>query len=50
MKFYLEVMLENQRWPTEDKRIKKSQKSNIHEMRTVGCFNLGNTCYMNSVI
>jgi uncharacterized UBP type Zn finger protein len=50
MKFYLESMLENGRWPTEEKRIKKAQKSDINEMRTVGCYNLGNTCYMNSVI
>ena len=49
-KFFLECMLENHRWPTEEKLLKKQQKSTLYEMRTVGCFNLGNTCYINSAI
>lgn len=49
-RFYIEKRLENQRWPTDDKIIKDVKSSSIIEMKTVGCYNLGNTCYMNSVI
>lgn len=49
MKFYLEKMLENSRWPSEE-RMQHKQKTEFSDMRTVGCYNLGNTCYINSVI
>lgn len=49
-RFFIEELLENQRWPTDDKAIQKEVKSQIIEMKTVGCFNLGNTCYFNSVL
>ena len=43
-------MLENKRWPTDDKVIKTIlTKNNIYK-KSKGCFNLGNTCYMNSVL
>lgn len=50
MKFYIEKQLENGRWPSDEKQIKSKTKNNLYQMRTVGCFNLGNTCYINSVI
>jgi uncharacterized UBP type Zn finger protein len=47
MKFFIEPQLENKSWPLESKKDAKSQYA---EMKSVGCFNLGNTCYMNSVV
>jgi len=46
-KFYIEEILENERFPTDQKAINKEKMS--LEMKTVGCFNMGNTCYLNAV-
>ncbi len=50
MKFFIEEMLEDQRWPTDLKNFKKGIKHNLNDFKTVGCYKLGNTCYINSVI
>ena len=43
-------MLDNQRWPSDEKVAKKATKNAASDVRTVGLYNLGNTCYINSVI
>lgn len=48
-KFFIEQILENERFPTDDKVINKEQQKMSLEMKTVGCFNMGNTCYLNAV-
>ncbi|CDW80741.1 ubiquitin carboxyl-terminal hydrolase 11 [Stylonychia lemnae] len=49
MKFYIERKLENDIWPTDLRQMNKNQKNNS-KLKTVGCMNLGNSCYLNSVI
>ena len=50
MKFYIEEQLENKLWPSDIKNQKKQGRNPLNDFRTVGCWNLGNTCYINAVI
>jgi ubiquitin C-terminal hydrolase len=49
-KFFIEEMMENQRYPTDDKILKQVISNSRVYKKSKGCFNLGNTCYMNSVL
>jgi hypothetical protein len=56
---YVEFLLPNNSWPTDNlkNKLKEDKKSKEDDdiyynsdMKTVGLYNLGNTCYMNSAI
>lgn len=49
-KMFVEEKLENDRWPSDQKMIKKVLSNNKIYKKTKGCFNIGNTCYMNAVL
>eukprot|EP00347_Sterkiella_histriomuscorum_P024260 403331751 len=49
IKIYSEVLLENQNWPSDNRQIRKID-NNRQTYKTTGCMNLGNTCYMNSIV
>ena len=49
IRFFIEEQLENGNWPSDARSLKKMSRNPLVDFRTVGCWNLGNTCYINAV-